>query len=81
MSTKKDAEADDGEYFWFDVYKSLSAAENFEYYKWDKGYIADDTSAADALNNYTYTVTSPNTTSNKVTEGGLGYFHNLSFRN
>ncbi|PQM55454.1 MAG: hypothetical protein CML39_08070, partial [Rhodobacteraceae bacterium] len=74
VGTKKDADADDGEYFWFDVYKSLSAAENFEYYKWDQGFIADDTSAADALNNYTYTVTSANNSGNKVTEGGLATF-------
>ena len=74
VKTKKDAETDNNEYFWFDIYKSLGAAENFEYYQWDKGYIADDTSAANALNNYTYAVTSAHTSGSGVTEGGQATF-------
>ena len=57
MGTKKDAETDDDEYFWFDIYKTIYDAENYNYYQWDKGYIDDDASAANALNNYTYAIT------------------------
>ena len=48
MKTKQDAETDDNEYFWFDVYKTLSDAENYNYYQWDKGWIGDNTAAANA---------------------------------
>ena len=74
MGTKKDAETDDDEYFWFDIYKTIYDAENYNYYQWDKGYIDDDASAANALNNYTYAITTTHSTSNKVTEGGEATF-------
>ena len=74
VGTKKDAETDDDEYFWFDIYKTIYDAENYNYYQWDKGYIDDDASAANALNNYTYAITTTHSTSNKVTEGGEATF-------
>ena len=55
MGTKKDAETDDDDTV--DIYKTIYDAENFNYYQWDKGYIDDDASAANALNNYTYAIT------------------------
>ena len=69
VGTKKDAEADDGEYFWFDIFKTISDAENFVYYEYDKGYIEDDVSSASGFNNYTYEITNTNTSGQGVKEG------------
>ena len=54
--TKQDAEKDDGEYFYLDVFKSLSDLENNKFYKWQKSFIKDDATAAKAVSNYNYTI-------------------------
>ncbi len=77
IATKSDDKKDDDEYFWFDIYKTLSDAENYNYYKWDYGYIDDDASSADAASTYKYTISSINDTDNggsEITEGGKATF-------
>ena len=39
---KKDSVTDDNESFWFDVFKTTAAADNYDYAAWAEGHIADD---------------------------------------
>ena len=77
VSTKADDESDDNEYFWFDIYKTLTDAQNYDYYQWDQGYITNDSAAATAASTYKYVISSVNDTGNSgtaTTEGGLVTF-------
>ena len=48
------------EYFYFDLFKTKASAESGAFDAWSTGYIKDNTDAADALNNYTYSIESLN---------------------
>ena len=77
VATKADDETDDNEFFWFDIYKTLTDAENYDYYEWDQGYIANDAASATAASAYKYTIASIHDTGNSgtaVTEGGVIQF-------
>ena len=53
-----------------DLFKTKADADNNDYAAWDMGYLKDNTTAASAVNNYSYTVTSTASSSlGAVTEG------------
>ena len=57
-------------YFWLDLFKSKADAEDYNYHAWAAGYLTDNSDAATAVNQYSYTVTSSASTSIVQAEEG-----------
>ena len=71
VQTKEDGLNDDNEYFVLDLYKTEAAFQDGEYSAYGKAFIANNGSAATAVNDYKYTVTGANNTSAKAATEGV----------
>ncbi|MAI97565.1 MAG: hypothetical protein CML37_02590 [Rhodobacteraceae bacterium] len=70
VKTNTDSTTEGTEYFWLDLFKTKAQADSEDYHTFDKGYIKDNTAAANAISNYSYSVTTTASASiGAVTEG------------
>ena len=57
VKTNTDSTIEGTEYFWLDLFKTKAQADSEDYHTFDKGYIKDNTAAANAISNYSYSIT------------------------